>query len=276
MSLHPCPSSSTSYVGRLPQHGLPSGALSAPGIQTGEPWAAKAEHAHLTALNRCTTGRAQAFFNSLIYLLLLITYEVEFSVIPILLVRNRGSERLSSLPKDSQPERERDRTQTQKSWAPEAPQRLCYPLSHAAAGRTRGFCAAWDCVGPSLRWHCFLLPCLSPPLPRPPWFWPSLRVGEECHNHSPQGKIGPGGGEHGIWRDPLTHVLFAGQSECQVPRLTVTQGCLHSEVLGRRRLAWPAHRLGLSGHVRTAHSGAGNQASEQGERVEEGRGGGCP
>ena len=31
------------------QHGLPSGAMSTPGIQTGEPQATKAEHAHLTA-----------------------------------------------------------------------------------------------------------------------------------------------------------------------------------------------------------------------------------
>ena len=36
-------------MGRLPQHGLPSGALSAPGIQTGKPRAAEAKRAHLTA-----------------------------------------------------------------------------------------------------------------------------------------------------------------------------------------------------------------------------------
>ena len=35
-------------MGRLPQHGLPSGAMSAPGIQTSEPRAAEAERAHLT------------------------------------------------------------------------------------------------------------------------------------------------------------------------------------------------------------------------------------
>ena len=34
--------------GCLPQHGLPSGAMSIPGIRTGEPRAAKAERAHLT------------------------------------------------------------------------------------------------------------------------------------------------------------------------------------------------------------------------------------
>ena len=36
-------------MGRLPQHGLPIGATSAPGIRTGEPRAAEAERAHLTA-----------------------------------------------------------------------------------------------------------------------------------------------------------------------------------------------------------------------------------
>ena len=36
-------------MGHLPQHGLPSSAVSAPGIRTGEPWAAEAEHVHLTA-----------------------------------------------------------------------------------------------------------------------------------------------------------------------------------------------------------------------------------
>ena len=45
----PCPSSSTLYVGRLPQHGVPSGAMSTPGIQTVESQAAEAERAHLTA-----------------------------------------------------------------------------------------------------------------------------------------------------------------------------------------------------------------------------------
>ena len=36
-------------MGRLPQHGVPSGAMSAAGIQTSEPRAAKAERVHLTA-----------------------------------------------------------------------------------------------------------------------------------------------------------------------------------------------------------------------------------
>ena len=36
-------------MGRLPQHGLPSGAMSAPRIRTGKPWAAKVETVHLTA-----------------------------------------------------------------------------------------------------------------------------------------------------------------------------------------------------------------------------------
>ena len=35
-------------MGHLSQHGLPSGTMSAPGIHTGEPWAAEAESAHLT------------------------------------------------------------------------------------------------------------------------------------------------------------------------------------------------------------------------------------
>ena len=39
----------TLYVGCLPQHGLPGDAMSAPGIRTGKPWAAKAERWHLTA-----------------------------------------------------------------------------------------------------------------------------------------------------------------------------------------------------------------------------------
>ncbi|XP_070085703.1 ubiquitin carboxyl-terminal hydrolase 25-like isoform X8 [Equus caballus] len=33
---------------RIPQHGVPSGAMSAPGIQTRKPWAAEAERANLT------------------------------------------------------------------------------------------------------------------------------------------------------------------------------------------------------------------------------------
>ena len=32
------------YVGRLPQHGLPCGAMSAPGIRIGEPWATKKQN----------------------------------------------------------------------------------------------------------------------------------------------------------------------------------------------------------------------------------------
>ena len=55
-------------MGRLPQHGVPSGAMSAPGIQTGEPQAAESEHAHLTA---APSGRAAVilFFNFLLPLL---------------------------------------------------------------------------------------------------------------------------------------------------------------------------------------------------------------
>ena len=36
-------------MGRLPQHVVPSGAMSKPGIRTGKPQAAKAERAHLIA-----------------------------------------------------------------------------------------------------------------------------------------------------------------------------------------------------------------------------------
>ena len=36
-------------MGRLPRHGLPSDAMSTPGIQIGEPWATEAERVHLTA-----------------------------------------------------------------------------------------------------------------------------------------------------------------------------------------------------------------------------------
>ena len=36
-------------MGRLPQHGLPSSAVSTPGIRTGEPWAAEAELVNLIA-----------------------------------------------------------------------------------------------------------------------------------------------------------------------------------------------------------------------------------
>ena len=39
-------------MGRLPQHGLPIGAMSAPGIQTSEPQATEAEHVHLTTAPR--------------------------------------------------------------------------------------------------------------------------------------------------------------------------------------------------------------------------------
>ena len=35
-------------MGRLPQHGVPSGAVSTPGIRTSEPQAAEADCAHLT------------------------------------------------------------------------------------------------------------------------------------------------------------------------------------------------------------------------------------
>ena len=43
-----CPSSSTFYVGRLPQHSLTSHAMSTPGIGTDEPQDAEAERANLT------------------------------------------------------------------------------------------------------------------------------------------------------------------------------------------------------------------------------------
>ena len=46
-------------MGRLPQHGLPSGAMSTPGIQTGKPRAAEAERVHLTA---APPGRPPALF----------------------------------------------------------------------------------------------------------------------------------------------------------------------------------------------------------------------
>ncbi|XP_070349444.1 sodium-coupled neutral amino acid transporter 3 isoform X3 [Equus asinus] len=49
LSQHPCPSPSTLYVGRLPQHGLPRGDMSTPGIRTGKPQAAEVERANLTA-----------------------------------------------------------------------------------------------------------------------------------------------------------------------------------------------------------------------------------
>ena len=39
-------------MGRLPQHGLPSGAMSAPGIQASEPRAAEVECGNLTAAPR--------------------------------------------------------------------------------------------------------------------------------------------------------------------------------------------------------------------------------
>ena len=41
------------YVGHPPQHGLPGGAMSASGIQTGKPQATEAEHAHLTTAPPC-------------------------------------------------------------------------------------------------------------------------------------------------------------------------------------------------------------------------------
>ena len=37
-------------MGRLPQHGMPGGAMSAPRIQTSEPRATEAERVHLTAV----------------------------------------------------------------------------------------------------------------------------------------------------------------------------------------------------------------------------------
>ena len=37
------------FVACLPQHGVPSRAMTAPGIRTGEPQAAEAERVHLTA-----------------------------------------------------------------------------------------------------------------------------------------------------------------------------------------------------------------------------------
>ena len=37
-------------MGHLPQHGLPSGAMSTPGIRTCEPWAPEAERANSTAV----------------------------------------------------------------------------------------------------------------------------------------------------------------------------------------------------------------------------------
>ena len=43
------PSSSTLYVGRLPQHSLLSSAMSTPRIRTSEPWAVEAECVNLTA-----------------------------------------------------------------------------------------------------------------------------------------------------------------------------------------------------------------------------------
>ena len=45
--------------GHLPQHDLPSGAMSSPGIQASKPWAAEAERGHLTA---ALTGRPQNFY----------------------------------------------------------------------------------------------------------------------------------------------------------------------------------------------------------------------
>ena len=45
-------------MGRLPQHGVPSGAMSTPGIQPSEPQAAEVERAHLTA---APPGRPPAF-----------------------------------------------------------------------------------------------------------------------------------------------------------------------------------------------------------------------
>ena len=49
-------------MGRLPQDGLPSGAMSTPGIRAGEPWAAEAERVCLTTVQ---PGRPpeELFFN---------------------------------------------------------------------------------------------------------------------------------------------------------------------------------------------------------------------
>ena len=47
------------YVGRLSQHGLLSGAMSTPGMQTSEPWATEAERVSLTAV---TPGQPQEYF----------------------------------------------------------------------------------------------------------------------------------------------------------------------------------------------------------------------
>ena len=49
LELTSCLFVSTLYVGRLPQHGLPSSAMSAPGIRTSEARATKVERANLTA-----------------------------------------------------------------------------------------------------------------------------------------------------------------------------------------------------------------------------------
>ena len=62
------------YVGRLPQHGVPSGAMSAPGIWTGKPRATEAECANLTT---APVGRPGAVFLTLkkrtVYLFLIHT-----------------------------------------------------------------------------------------------------------------------------------------------------------------------------------------------------------
>ena len=55
---------STLHVGRLPQHGLPRGAMSAPGIRTGEPRAAEAERVNLIA---APPGRPLTLSYSLLY-----------------------------------------------------------------------------------------------------------------------------------------------------------------------------------------------------------------
>ena len=50
-------------MGRLPQHGVPSGAISAPGIRTSEPWAAEARaaEAQRVYLNAVLLGRPLNF-----------------------------------------------------------------------------------------------------------------------------------------------------------------------------------------------------------------------
>ena len=62
LSSHPCPSSSTLYAGRLPQHGVPSGVMCAPRIWTGEP---RATNAELCELNHCASRLAPKTYFSI-------------------------------------------------------------------------------------------------------------------------------------------------------------------------------------------------------------------